>query len=123
MMLHERLASLMDERGLTQADLARRLFVSRTTVHNWYWGITQPDYDTLRRICQLLGTDWSGLLGEVRPSGRADGDRTCRNVHEPPRNATFWPAPHFKCSKCGATYVSTDYAYYCPSCGRKVIDE
>jgi hypothetical protein len=51
------------------------------------------------------------------------GKGTCRNVHEPPRDATFWPAPHFKCSRCGATYVSTDYAYYCPSCGRKVRDE
>ena len=40
---------------------------------------------------------------------------TCRDVYEDP--------DYFKCSKCGATYVSTDYAYYCPSCGRKVIDE
>lgn len=48
---------------------------------------------------------------------------TCRNVHEPPRNTAFWPIPHFKCSECGATHISMDYVYYCPSCGAEVVDE
>lgn len=51
------------------------------------------------------------------------GRGTCRNVHEPPRNTTFWYAPHFKCSECGATHVSMDYVYYCPNCGREVVEE
>ena len=51
------------------------------------------------------------------------GRGTCHNVHEPPRTTTFWPIPHFKCSECGEICVSTTYAYYCPSCGRKVVDE
>lgn len=49
------------------------------------------------------------------------GRGECRNVHEPPRNTTFWPTPHFKCSECGATHVSMDYVYFCPNCGRKVM--
>lgn len=51
------------------------------------------------------------------------GRGTCRNVHEPPRNTAFWPIPHFKCSECGATHISMDYVYYCPSCGAEVVDE
>lgn len=47
---------------------------------------------------------------------------TCINVHEPPKDTTFWPAPHFKCSKCGATHVSMEYVFYCPNCGAKVVD-
>jgi|GEM_PF-3860855 hypothetical protein len=47
---------------------------------------------------------------------------TCRNVHEPPKDGTFWPAPHFKCSECDATYVSMEYVFYCPNCGREVVD-
>lgn len=47
---------------------------------------------------------------------------TCTNVHEPPKNTTFWPAPHFQCSVCGEKHVSIDYVYYCPNCGRKVVD-
>lgn len=51
------------------------------------------------------------------------GVGTCKNIHEPPRNTTFWPTPHFKCSECGATHVSMEYVYFCPNCGRKVVDE
>ena len=51
------------------------------------------------------------------------GAGTCHNVHEPPKGETFWPAPHFKCSECGATHVSMEYVFYCPNCGRKVVDE
>lgn len=51
------------------------------------------------------------------------GSGTCHNVHEPPKDETFWPAPHFKCSECGATHVSMEYVFYCPNCGRKVEDE
>ena len=50
------------------------------------------------------------------------GKGTCRDVHEPPRNTTFWPTPHFKCSECGATHVSTSYVFYCPNCGRRVVE-
>lgn len=46
----------------------------------------------------------------------------CHNVHEPPTDGTFWPAPHFKCSMCGNVHVSMDYVYYCPNCGAKVVD-
>lgn len=48
---------------------------------------------------------------------------TCRNVHEPPRNTTFWPVPHFRCSKCGKAHVSVDYVFFCPNCGAEVIDD
>ena len=47
-------------------------------------------------------------------------ERTCRNVHEPPKDSAFWPAPHFKCSECGAVHVSVDYVFYCPNCGARV---
>lgn len=51
------------------------------------------------------------------------GTGTCRNVHEPPKDTTFWPAPHFKCSECGEVHVSMQYVYFCPNCGKKVISE
>lgn len=47
---------------------------------------------------------------------------TCCNVHEPPDGETFWPAPHFRCSKCGKTHVSMEYVFFCPYCGAEVID-
>lgn len=63
MEFHERLTALMDERGITQADLARRLGVTRTAAHSWYWGINEPNITTLARIRRLLRCEWDDLLG------------------------------------------------------------
>ena len=49
--------------------------------------------------------------------------RTCKDVAEPPSDGTFWPAPHFECSKCGHKHVSMSYVFFCPNCGRRVVDE
>lgn len=48
-------------------------------------------------------------------------EQTCFNVADPPEEG-FWPMPHFKCSVCGAYYVTDKYVYYCPNCGRKVVE-
>lgn len=61
-------------------------------------------------------------VGAVDGWNRRAGRGECRNVHEPPKNTPFWPTPRFKCSVCGATHISVEYVYYCPNCGRKVID-
>ena len=49
-------------------------------------------------------------------------ERTCKNVHEHPRNCLSWASPRFKCSDCGKSCASTDYFDYCPFCGAKVVD-
>ena len=59
-----RLQLLMEEREVTQADLARRLGVSRTTVHQWYWGINEPSVRRLRQIRGILGCTWEELMGK-----------------------------------------------------------
>ena len=51
------------------------------------------------------------------------GRGECHNVHEPPKDTSFWPSPHFKCSECGEAHVSMQYVYYCPSCGRRIVDD
>ena len=93
-----------------------------------------------------LMTQWVGALGESVEAYTTDtfpdtllvkhayltpeqaiaatlGSGTCKNVHEPPKDTTFWQSPHFKCSECGATHVSMEYVFYCPNCGRKVVDK
>lgn len=63
MEFHERLTALMDECGITQSDLARRLGVTRTATHNWCWGVNEPSITTLTRIRRLLRCEWDDLLG------------------------------------------------------------
>lgn len=60
---HERLAAIMAERGITQTGLARRLGVTKTCTHNWYWGISEPRIDMLIRLRRILRCEWDELLG------------------------------------------------------------
>jgi transcriptional regulator with XRE-family HTH domain len=53
----------MEERGITQSDLARRLGVSRSCVHSWYWGVNEPGIDALRRIRRVFGCSMDELVG------------------------------------------------------------
>lgn len=48
--------------GITQDQLAERLFVSRQTVSNYETGRSQPDVDTLVRLAEALGTDAGTLI-------------------------------------------------------------
>ena len=60
---HERLAAIMAERGITQAELARQMGMHRVTAHNWYWGMTEPSIEKLIRIRRILRCEWDELLG------------------------------------------------------------
>ena len=50
------------EKGMTQDELAEKLFVSRQTVSNYETGRSKPDIDTLVRISGVLGADVQELL-------------------------------------------------------------
>ncbi|WP_417230425.1 helix-turn-helix domain-containing protein [Thermophilibacter sp.] len=50
--------------GLTQAELAQRVYVSRQTVNNWETGKTLIDVQSLALVADELGTSVSELLGE-----------------------------------------------------------
>lgn len=53
----EKIRQARREKGMTQEQLAQALFVSRQTVSNWENGRTEPDYQTLMRLSELLGLD------------------------------------------------------------------
>ena len=55
--LGEKIRQARREKGLTQEQLAQALFVSRQTVSNWENGKTEPDYQTLMKLSELLGQE------------------------------------------------------------------
>lgn len=59
--------------GISQAELARRVYVSRQTVGNWEAGRTLADVQSLVLLAQVFGTTVDDLIGErgsraVRPA-------------------------------------------------------
>lgn len=67
MKLHEKLYQLRKEKGLTQAELAERLEVSRQSVSNWEVGTTTPSTKRLKDISQLYDVPLDYLLNEDIP--------------------------------------------------------
>lgn len=64
MKLHEKLYQLRKEKGLTQAELAEQLEVSRQSVSNWEVGTTTPSTKRLRDLSQLYDVPLDYLLNE-----------------------------------------------------------
>lgn len=50
------------EKGISQNDLAEKLFVSRQCVSKWESGITQPDLQTLTQLSELLDVSIDALI-------------------------------------------------------------
>ena len=57
------LSSLRRGAGMTQADLAERLGISKSAVSMYECGKREPDLDLLRKIADVFGVSESLLLG------------------------------------------------------------
>ena len=58
----EKLQELRKQKGLTQEELAERLYVSRTAVSKWESGRGYPSIDSLKAISQFFGITVDELL-------------------------------------------------------------
>lgn len=75
MLMKDVLPRLRRERGLTQEELARRLYITRQAVSRWECGLSVPDATMLISLAEALGTTVSGLLGEGVSEVEADDVR------------------------------------------------
>lgn len=57
---------LRTDRGLSQEELAERLFVTRQAVSRWETGETSPNTETLKRLSALFDVSINTLLGAPR---------------------------------------------------------
>lgn len=60
--LGETLLAALSARGLTQADLAKRMDKTRSTIHAWCRDKTKPRLDTLTQIATALDTTVAELM-------------------------------------------------------------
>ena len=65
-LLKDALAQTRRERGLTQEELAARLFITRQAVSRWERGETLPEVETLQALSKLFGVSINTLLGSPR---------------------------------------------------------
>ncbi len=65
----EKLKRLREDRGMTQEDLAAKLYVSRTAVSKWETNRSYPSIDSLKAIQQLFGISIDGLISDEDVQG------------------------------------------------------
>ena len=75
-MLGTRIASLRQNHGLSQAELAQKLHISTSTVGMYEQGRREPSVDTLVTLSQIFGVSLDYLL-----SGRPDTIRDVAALH------------------------------------------
>ncbi|MEA4861078.1 MAG: helix-turn-helix domain-containing protein [Sphaerochaeta sp.] len=84
MQFNEKLRSARLASGLTQEQLAEKVFVSRVTVSKWETGRGYPNLDSLKQLSRLFGISLDELLGsdelvsiaEAEVKTGAEKDRT-----------------------------------------------
>lgn len=67
MNIGERIIALRKERGISQAELAKRLNVSRQAVSKWEQGSSSPDTAKLIQLAEILDTEVEYLATGTHP--------------------------------------------------------
>lgn len=68
MLFAETLKKLRTEKGLTQRELAQRLYVTRTLVNRWENGSRLPDAAMIVKLSETLGVDINLLFSDAAES-------------------------------------------------------
>ena len=75
MEFHKKMQELRKQKGLTQEELAKELFVSRTAISKWESGRGYPNIDSLKAISALFSVTVDELLSGDELLSVAENDR------------------------------------------------
>ena len=59
----ERIKELREKHNLTQSDLAKLLYITRSSVNAWEMAISTPSTEKIVQLCEILHTTADYLIG------------------------------------------------------------
>ena len=81
MEFNEKLQELRKQKGLTQEELAERLYVSRTAISKWESGRGYPNIESLKAIAKFFSVTVDELLSSGEALTLAEEDNKQKNKH------------------------------------------
>lgn len=112
MAIGKNIKKLRTARGLTQDQLAEKLYVTRQTISNWERGTSRPDLDQLEAIAGALGADVTSLLyGDRPPVPPPGGKRIALAVLLLAAGAAMWLLGAYRVGPFVHDYVGSTYQY------------
>ena len=63
LLISKRVSETIKQSGLTQKELAEKIFVTQSCIAHYLKGDALPSLDTLSRLCTVLDVDPAYLLG------------------------------------------------------------
>lgn len=81
MEFHEKLQQLRKQKGMTQEELAQRLYVSRTAISKWESGRGYPNIESLREIAKFFSITVDELLSSQEVLALAEEDGRKKEHH------------------------------------------
>lgn len=81
MEFHEKIQALRKQKGITQEELAEKLYVSRTAISKWESGRGYPNIDSLKAIARFFGVTIDQLLSGDELLTLAEEDTKQKTTH------------------------------------------
>lgn len=82
-----KIEALLEERGLSKAELSRRTGISQQAMQKWWKGTSVPTLDTRRLIAHVLSIPLSDLLNETEERAKAESDKAIEQYIASPMGA------------------------------------
>ena len=75
-MIGEKIANLRKQKGLSQEDIAKKLYVSRQAVSKWEKNQSLPDIEKINELCKLFGVSSDYLINDTDTYQISSGKET-----------------------------------------------
>ncbi len=79
--LNKNIVELRKQKGLTQEQLGKEFNVSAQAVSKWENGISEPDIDTIKKMCEFFNVSFEDLIGTELAVTKNEPTQVVKEIH------------------------------------------
>lgn len=134
----QKIAELRKNKNLTQAELGEHLNITAQAVSKWENNLSEPDIDSLRKMCELFGISVDEFLGISTSKPTEEIEKTEEKTTQEPVKAILGYCECCNKAVCAGEYKTTQLEYeptavddrvkktdsmhtYCNDCYNKIL--